>query len=160
MHVICNNDIAKPGKVMNDIIEHSGEIYEIDGSRVRVRIVQVAACAGCKAKSLCSQSETKEKFVDVYDDNSERWKVGEAVNVCGTLSMGRRAVWQAFGVPTVLIVIALLVSKLALGCSDGVSVLAAFAMAGCYFAAMYMVRDKIERKFVMWIERPKEHVAY
>ena len=52
---------------MKDIIEHQGVIASIEEGHVRVNIVQLAACSGCKARSLCTSSESKEKIIDVYE---------------------------------------------------------------------------------------------
>ena len=138
---------------MKGYIEHSGVIESIMGTHIRVQIVQAAACSGCKAKSLCTSSEMKEKCIDVYDSNPERWAVGEAVNVRGTLSMGKSAVRIAFGGPILIIVFVLIVSKLSLHLSDGWSVLLAFGAVGIYSLVLYLLRDMLSKKFVMWIEK-------
>ena len=52
---------------MKEIIEHQGVIESIEDAHVRVNIVQMAACSGCKARSLCTSSESKEKIIDVYE---------------------------------------------------------------------------------------------
>jgi len=133
-------------------IEHNGVIESISGNNIRVHIIQVAACSACKAKSLCSSSESKDKYIDVYDRLSDRWTVGQEVRVCGSLSMGKMAVRLAFGIPVLIMVISLLVGKLTLNLSDGWSVLLMFLLTGIYFLIMYLLRDKISKKFVMWLE--------
>ena len=77
---------------MSDKIEHQGVVESISEGHVRVSIMQVAACSECKAKALCTSSESKERYIDVYGDYAERYKVGDAVKVCGSLSMGQKAV--------------------------------------------------------------------
>jgi len=137
---------------MKGYIEHNGVIESMNGSHIRVHIVQAAACSGCKAKSLCTSSETKDKYIDVYESNPERWSVGDSVVVRGTLSMGKSAVRIAFGGPILIIVIMLMVSKLTLHLSDGWSVLLAFGAVGIYSFVLYLLRDVLSKKFVMWIE--------
>ena len=138
---------------MEGYIEHNGVIESIIDTHIRVCITQAAACAGCKAKSLCTSSETKDKYIDVYDSNPERWTVGESVNVKGTLSMGKSAVRIAFGGPILIIVLVLVISKLILHFSDGWAVLMAFAAVGVYSLILYLLRDMLSKKFVMWIEK-------
>ncbi len=138
---------------MEGYIEHNGIIESIMGSHIRVRIVQASACSGCKAKSLCTSSEAKEKFIDVYDSNPERWTMGEAVNVRGSLSMGKKAVRIAFGGPILIIIAVLMLSKLSFGMSDGWSVLLAFGAVGLYSLVLYLMRVMLSKKFVMWIEK-------
>lgn len=83
----------------NQTIAHQGVIESVEGHHVRVNILQVAACSACKARSLCSSSESKEKIIDVYEEGAAmKYKCGEEVTVCGALSMGKQAVRLAFGV--------------------------------------------------------------
>ena len=83
---------------MADIIKHRGIVEKVDGMHITVRIVQTSACAACSAKGLCNASESKEKQIDVYEVNPS-YQIGEEVVLCGTTSMGMRAVLLAFGVP-------------------------------------------------------------
>lgn len=137
---------------MKGYIEHSGVIDSINDTHIRVHIVQAAACSGCKAKSLCTSSEVKDKYIDVHDNYPERWTVGDSVVVRGTLSMGKNAVRIAFGGPILIIVSILMMSKMWLAFSDGLSVLLAFGAVGIYSFVLYLLRDKLSKKFEMWIE--------
>ena len=91
---------------MADIIKHRGIVEKVDGTHITVRIVQTSACAACSAKGLCNASESKEKQIDVYEVNPS-YQIGEEVVLCGTTSMGMRAVLLAFGVPLLIVMIAL-----------------------------------------------------
>jgi sigma-E factor negative regulatory protein RseC len=85
---------------MRETITHQGVVESVEGEHVRVNILQVSACSSCKARSLCTTSESKEKIIDVYEPGAaEKYRRGDAVNVCGTLSMGKQAVRLAFGIP-------------------------------------------------------------
>jgi sigma-E factor negative regulatory protein RseC len=94
---------------MADLIKHKGIVEKIDGSHVTVRIVQTSACSSCSAKGLCNASESKEKLIDVYQSQVP-CRVGEEVVVCGTTSMGMRAVFLAFGIPLLILLASLFVS--------------------------------------------------
>ena len=50
---------------MSNKIKHSGVVDGVDGTTVRVRILQSSACSACKVASHCNASETKEKLVEV-----------------------------------------------------------------------------------------------
>ena len=56
---------SKANVSMDERIEHQGIVESVEDDCVKVRIVQVAACAECKAKSLCSSAESKEKVREV-----------------------------------------------------------------------------------------------
>ena len=73
---------------MTDIIKHRGIVENIEGSHVRVRIVQTSACSACSVKGHCNASESKEKLIDVFDMKASSYRTGEEVMLYGTTSMG------------------------------------------------------------------------
>lgn len=146
--MVCNVDFAK----MADLIKHKGVVVKIDGSHVVVRIVQTSACAACTAKGLCNASESKEKQVDVYETNPS-YRIGEEVVVCGTTSMGMRAVLLAFGIPLLVLLIALFVT---MRITDGdalVSALVALMALALNYLVIYLMRNKLEKNFSFMIEK-------
>ena len=135
-------------------IAHQGVVETVEGDHVRVNIVQVAACSGCKARSLCSSSESKEKIIDVYEVGAaEKYKIGEEVKMCGALSMGKAAVRLAFGVPVLIIAVWMLVAMVLLGLTELASVGVLAGILAVYFYILYMCRDKMAKKFAFWIEK-------
>ena len=137
---------------MADIIKHRGIVEKVDGSHIVVRIVQTSACSACSAKGLCNASESKEKQIDVYEVNPS-YQIGEEVMVCGTTSMGMRAVLLAFGVPLLILVLALGVSMKLTGedalLSSGIALLSVVP----YYTAIYFCKDKLNRTFSFTIEK-------
>ena len=92
---------------MTDIIKHRGIVENIEGSHVRVRIVQTSACSACSVKGHCNASESKEKLIDVFDMKASSYRIGEEVMIYGTTSMGMQAVLLAFGIPFLVLLITL-----------------------------------------------------
>ena len=137
---------------MADIIKHRGIVEKIDGSHIVVRIVQTSACSACSAKGLCNASESKEKQIDVYEANPS-YQIGEEVMVCGTTSMGMRAVLLAFGVPLLILVLALGVSMKLTGedalLSSGIALVSVLP----YYIGIYFCKDKLNRTFSFTIEK-------
>ena len=137
---------------MADIIKHRGVVEKVEGAHVTVRIIQTSACAACSAKGLCNASESKEKQIDVYETNPS-YQIGEEVVLCGTTSMGMRAVLLAFGVPLIILVLALgvsmkLTSEDAL-LSSGIALVSVVP----YYIAIYFCKDKLNRTFSFTIEK-------
>ena len=97
---------------MTDIIKHRGIVENIEGSHVRVRIVQTSACSACSVKGHCNASESKEKLIDVFDMKASSYRIGEEVMIYGTTSMGMQAVLLAFGIPFLVLLITLFISRL------------------------------------------------
>ena len=137
---------------MADIIKHRGIVEKIDGSHIVVRIVQTSACSACSAKGLCNASESKEKQIDVYEANPS-YRIGEEVMVCGTTSMGMRAVLLAFGVPLLILVLALGVSMKLTGEDALLSSGIALVSVVPYYIAIYFCKDKLNRTFSFTIEK-------
>jgi len=146
--MVCNVYFAK----MADIIKHRGVVEKIDGSHVVVRIVQTSACSACSAKGLCNASESKEKQIDVYEVNPA-YRIGEEVVLCGSTSMGMKAVFLAFGIPVLLLLAALFVT---MRITDGDALLAAaVALLAVvpYYVVLYLMKDKMNKTFSFVIEK-------
>ena len=137
---------------MADIIKHRGVVEKIEGTHVVVRIVQTSACSACSAKGLCNASDSKEKQIDVYGVQAS-YRIGEEVVVCGTTSMGMRAVLLAFGVPLLILLLALFVT---MRITDGDALLSAFVALLAvmpYYLLVYFMKDKLDRTFSFTIEK-------
>ena len=141
---------------MTDKIKHLGVVEKVDGSHVTVRIVQTSACSSCSAKGLCNASESKEKLIDVYH-NQVSCQIGEQVVVCGTTSMGMRAVLLAFGLPVLILLLALFVT---MRITDGDALFSALVGLGTmvpYYLIIYVCKDKLNRTFSFMIEKHNNH---
>lgn len=137
---------------MADIIKHRGIVEKVEGSHVVVRIVQTSACAACSAKGLCNASESKEKQIDVYEVNAS-YRIGEEVVLCGTTSMGMRAVFLAFGIPMLLLLVALFVTMRVTDGDALVSSLVALLAVVPYYLVIYFMKDKLNKTFSFTIEK-------
>ena len=137
---------------MADIIKHRGIVEKIDGSHIVVRIVQTSACSACSAKGLCNASESKEKQIDVYEVNPV-YRIGEEVILCGTTSMGMKAVFLAFGIPVFLLLAALFVTMRVTDGDALLSAIVALVAVVPYYAVLYLMKDKMNKTFSFVIEK-------
>jgi sigma-E factor negative regulatory protein RseC len=138
---------------MKDIIDHTGSVESIEGTHVRIRILQSSACSACQAKSLCASAEQKEKIVDVWDDEADRLTVGDEVRVCASMSMGRNAVVLAFVVPLVLMVVWLVVALRVLSMGELAAIGGVLLLLLIYYIGLWAVRNRLSRAFAFWIEK-------
>jgi sigma-E factor negative regulatory protein RseC len=137
---------------MTDIIKHRGRVEKVEGSHVVVRIVQTSACSACSIKGHCNASESKEKLIDVFEVNAS-YQIGEEVVLLGTTSMGMQAVLLAFGVPLVILIVALGVT---MHLTDGdalVSSLVGLLSIVPYYFAIHFNKDKMKKTFSFTIEK-------
>ena len=137
---------------MADIIKHRGIVEKIEGSHVVVRIVQTSACSACSAKGLCNASESKEKQIDVYEVNPS-YRIGEEVVLCGSTSMGMRAVLLAFGIPVLLLQAALFVTMRVTDGDALLSSIVALLAVIPYYLVIYLMKDKLNKTFSFVIEK-------
>ncbi len=131
-------------------ISHTGTVKSIQGNRLHVEIVQVSACGSCQAKSLCRISEMKEKTVEVVTASPEKYRVGQAVTVCGSERQGMKAVLLAFGLPLLLTVLTIAAS-MSLWNSEKTAVLLGLAVLAAYWTALFVCRDRIGKDFAFSI---------
>ena len=137
---------------MTDIIKHRGRVEKVEGSHVVVRIVQTSACSACSIKGHCNASESKEKLIDVFEVNAS-YQIGEEVVLLGTTSMGMQAVLLAFGVPLVILIVAL---GLTMHLTDGnalASSLVGLLSIVPYYFAIHFNKDKLKKTFSFTIEK-------
>ena len=137
---------------MADIIKHRGIVEKVDGSHVVVRIVQTSACSACSAKGLCNASESKEKQIDVYEVNAS-YQIGEEVVLCGSTSMGMQAVFLAFGVPVLILLVALFVTMKVTDGDALLSALVALLAVIPYYVVLHFMKDKLNKNFSFTIEK-------
>lgn len=138
---------------MKSKIDHNGVVESIEGNHIKVRILQASACSACQAKALCASSDTKEKIIDVWDDNADQYHVGESVMACGSLSMGRNAVYLAFLIPLVLMILWMVLSLKAFHLSELTAILGVGIILAIYYLLLSALKDKLSKTFSFWIEK-------
>ena len=137
---------------MTDIIKHRGRVEKVEGSHVVVRIVQTSACSACSIKGHCNASESKEKMIDVFEVNAS-YQIGEEVVLCGTTSMGMQAVLLAFGVPLLILLLALGVTMHLTDNDALISSLVGLLSIVPYYLVIYFCKDKLKKTFSFTIEK-------
>lgn len=128
-------------------ISHIGIVEDIKGQAVQVRIQQASACDLCHAKSICSSADTKEKIVEVRAAEGSV-SVGDKVMVEGAASMGMKAVFLAYVLPLVLLILVMVLCLTLI--APGNEVLAALVSLGIllpYAFLLYLLKDKLSKKF-------------
>lgn len=128
-------------------ISHIGIVEDIKGQAVQVRIQQASACDLCHAKSICSSADTKEKIVEVRAAEGSV-SIGDKVMVEGAASMGMKAVFLAYVLPLVLLILVMVLCLTLI--APGNEVVAALVSLGIllpYAVLLYLLKDKLSKKF-------------
>ncbi len=118
----------------------------INGSHLQVRIIQTSACASCSIKGHCSSADTKEKLIDVTDDNVSSYQPGDRVWVIGELSMGVMAVLLAFILPFLVLIFSLFIF-MAIWNDELGSALCSLALLIPYYYILWLNKSRLGKKF-------------
>ena len=127
-----------------ETIQHEGIVEHIGVEGCRVRILQASACSSCNARKLCRSSESKEKVIEIMGHHPTL-QVGDTVILSASISQGLRASVLAYVVPLVLMLVALFAGTQLGG--DGTGALAALLVLALYYGVLYLMRDKLGKKF-------------
>lgn len=131
---------------MANTIKHQGIVENINGSHLQVRIIQTSACASCSIKGHCSSADTKEKLIDVTDDNVSSYQPGDRVWVIGELSMGAMAVLLAFILPFLVLIFSLFIF-MAIWNDELGSALCSLALLIPYYYILWLNKSRMGKKF-------------
>jgi len=131
---------------MTGDIRHEGVVNSIDGQKVTVRILQASACSGCQASRICNAAESKEKLVEVDMAGAESLSVGQTVTVVAGERMGMTAVMLAFGLPLLLLIVAL-IAALRVSGSEKVAAIVSLAVLVPYYVVLFLCRNRIKKDF-------------
>ena len=135
---------------MANTITHQGIVENINGSHLRVRIIQTSACSSCSVKGHCSSADSKEKLIDIID-TVHTYEVGEQVMIIGAMSMGVKAVLLAFVAPFVLLVASLFLFMLLMG-DELYASLFSLAVLVPYYFVLWLNRTRLKQQFSFTIK--------
>jgi sigma-E factor negative regulatory protein RseC len=134
------------------MIEHEGIIERINGNLVTVRILQQSACSACHAKGVCMAADAKEKLVEVTD-SSGRFRENERVIIEGKESIGYKAVFWAFVLPLVILLLTLILTLSLLNFNETTAAIGAMAALIPYYLLLYLLRKKMASSFQFAIKK-------
>ena len=129
----------------NEYIRHQGIVQRIDNQRVYVRIEQKAACKDCHAGAVCLAADKKEKMIEVSDYTGD-FAVQEQVIISVRQSMGWVAIVVAYVIPLVLVIF-FVVAGIYVSGSEAGGGLAGLLVLLPYYFFLYLLRDKINKRF-------------
>ena len=136
-------------------ISHPGTILEITPSQTLVRIEARSACAACHASALCGLSELEEKIISVPASIRDNYSPGESVDVVMKASMGHKAVWIAYCIPLVVLLV-LMFTALKTGASELAAACMGIAGTAVYYFVIWLLRDRLRTEYNFIIRKRLE----
>ncbi len=132
-------------------ITHKGRIVAIDPEITTIEIISEAACASCHAKGLCGLGEQKVKRIEVRTSAWTPRQVGDEVEVVLKKAMGYKAVFIAYGMPLVVLFVALMVLN-ALGVGELYAGLGAIGAVILCYLVIFLFRNKISKDYSFYLK--------
>lgn len=126
-------------------IEHIATVMRVGDGVVEVELTAQSACAACHARMACGMGESTRKRIEVATSEASAFTQGECVVISVERNMGMTAVLWAYVVPFVVLLGALVSASLA-GWGDGAAALTALGGVALYYVALYLFRERLERK--------------
>ena len=129
---------------LKEEITHEAVAREIMGNMVRAEIVQQAACAACKARVMCTASETKVKEIQAL--MLEPMQVGDRIEVAVEKRLGWKAVLLAFVIPFCLLLALVALLPRWIGSEAVVGTIAIVSLAP-YYLLLSLFRKRFEQQY-------------
>ncbi len=134
------------------IASHAGVVTGVKEGLVAVQIESTSACASCAAHAKCGFAESKNKTVEIPTEDWRDYQQGDTVEVKIDESRGMLAVWIAYVLPALLLIVDIVGLSVA-GLPEWAVVLSSFAVLGLYVAILYASRRKVEGRFTLTVNK-------
>ena len=135
----------------HETISHEGIVTKITDEELEIKIMAQSACAACHAKSACGMGEQAEKTLTVPRPHDKEFTLHQKVNVKMAIGQGNKAAILAYLIPIVLLLAVLFVC-IGLDMDEGLSALISIVALVPYYIMLYLLRDKLKKKFSYTIE--------
>lgn len=126
-------------------INHEGVIKSIKDNIATVEILQKSSCASCELTGACNMSESTIKEVDV-PLMSNKYAKGDKVDIVFTREEGFKALLIGYVLPFVVMILAMVVSKIFWE-SDLIVGLLSIGVLSLYYLILFLLKNKIRTLF-------------
>ncbi|MFA6402182.1 MAG: SoxR reducing system RseC family protein [Salinivirgaceae bacterium] len=131
-------------------ISHQGLVESVNNGIVKVTITSVSACASCHAQGACSASDIQNKVVEATD-YKKKVKPGDWVTVVTKESMGLKAVFFAYILPFILVLLSLIIGHI-YSINESASGLISLSILIPYYSILYLFKNILKKSFIFEIE--------
>ena len=130
---------------MDELIRHEGIVLSTDGKMAHIQIVQSSACSACKAKAMCSSSESQAKEMDAL--MLEPMVAGDRVEVEVREHLAWRAVLLAYILPFVVMMVVIAVLELTTGLDEAVVGTLSLCAIALYYIGLSVFKHRLQKQF-------------
>ena len=136
---------------MDEMIRHTGVVLSINGELAHVQIVQSSACSACKAKAMCSSSESQQKEMDAL--MLEPIQVGDEVEVEVREHLAWKAVLLAYILPFIVMLSTIAVLDLLTHWDEAIVGSIALGAIALYYLALSQFKNRLQKQFTFTARR-------
>lgn len=136
--------------------EQVGVVVNVKPKEVVVKIEQKSTCANCHSRGACTSFDKKDKEIEVATDKAADYKIGDKVKVSISTKLGIKAVFIAFVLPFLFLMIAIVVCLKCLNLSEALSCLIAICITVVYYYVLFKRKNSLQKQFVFKINHCKE----
>lgn len=136
--------------------EQVGVVVDVKPKEVVVKIEQKSTCANCHSRGACTSFDKKDKEIEVATDKAADYKIGDKVKVSISTKLGMKAVFIAFVLPFVFLMIAIVLSLKVFDLSEALSCLIAISVMGIYYFILFKRKKSLRKQFVFKIHHCSE----
>ncbi|MBQ2386616.1 MAG: SoxR reducing system RseC family protein [Bacteroidales bacterium] len=136
--------------------EQVGVVVDVKPKEVVVKIEQKSTCANCHSRGACTSFDKKDKEIEVATDKAADYKIGDKVKVSISTKLGMKAVFIAFVLPFVFLMIAIVVCLKCLNLSEALSCLIAIVITAVYYCVLFKRKNSLQKQFVFKIHHCSE----
>lgn len=133
---------------MKKQISHIGTVVSAEEGRVTVHIGRRSACSSCAVSATCSTAEQKDIVVVArLVPGIAVVHPGDTIVISETRGKALTSALVGYGLPLLLFV-AVCFGTISCGLSDEMSALSALAALPVYYAALWLMRDRLSQMFM------------
>ncbi len=130
-----------------DCIEQKGIVIKKQEDKITVKIEQKSTCASCHARGACTSLDKKDKEIDIKTKDVENYNIGDELVITISTKLGLKAVFIAFIIPLLLLVIALFLSIKIFSLAQSLSAFISLIVVALYYFLLYKQNLFLSKQF-------------
>lgn len=130
-----------------DCVEQKGIVIKKQEDKLVVKIEQKSTCSSCHARGACTSLDKKDKEIEIKTKDTQNYNIGDEVIITISTKLGLKAVFIAFVLPLILLVIALFLSIKIFSLSQSLSALISLLVLDAYYFLLYKQNLFLSKQF-------------
>lgn len=130
-----------------DCVEQKGIVIKKQEDKVIVKIEQKSTCSSCHARGACTSLDKKDKEIEIKTKDVENYNIGDEVVITISTKLGMKAVFIAFVLPLILLVIAMFLSIKLFSLTQSLSALVSLLVVAAYYFFLYKQNLFLSKEF-------------